>query len=508
MTCSDATAAHAAVSIVMTENAELVREFLTESGEALDRLEHELGQLESSPASGSLLNSIFRSVHNIKGASGFLGYSRLEALTHAGEGLLSLLRDQRIGYTPEVGSGLLALVDALRAVLACVAATGHDGDDTHATLIAELTRLQNQPDPAGELEAIPLGRLLVRSGRATEAQVELALKAQRDGDPRFLGEILIAHGDITPEALKSAIEEQAQAEASAVEETTIRVAVGHLDQIINLAQDLDRVRMELSRASSARHDPLVIRAVRDLRLISAELLEAVSKARMQPLSTAWRGFQRMVRDLSARCGKRVRLETESREIALDKTILEAMKDPMIHILRNAVDHGIETPQARKAAGKPPEGRVTLRASTDQGSVVIEVIDDGAGVNPARVKQRALERGLLTLQQAAKLPDSDALKLVFLPGVSTAASATKVSGRGVGMDVVRTNIEKIGGTVDMQSTSGKGSRITIRIPVKSRSARTPRPARLPVRAEGNQPGAICGDPAGLPARIESKIGQKG
>lgn len=508
MTCSAATAAPVAASIVMTENAELVREFLTESGEALDRLEHELEQLESSPASESLLNSIFRTVHNIKGASGFLGYSKLEALTHAGEGLLSLLRDQRLGYTPQVGSSLLALADALRAVLACIAATGHDGDDSHAALISELTRLQNQPDPAGELESIPLGRLLVRSGRATEAQVERALKAQRDGDSRLLGEILVAHGDIPPEALKSAIEEQAQAEVSAVKETTIRVAVGQLDQVTNLAQDLDRVRMELSRASAARHDPLVMRAVRDLRLISAELLEAVSIARTQPLSAAWSGLQRMVRDLSARCGKRVRLETESREIVLDKTILEAMKDPMIHILRNAVDHGIETPQARKAAGKPPEGRVTLRASTDHGTVVIDIIDDGAGVSPERVKQRAVERGLLTVQQAANMPDSDAVKLVFLPGVSTAASATKVSGRGVGMDVVRTNIEKIGGAVDMQSTPGKGSRITIRIPVKSRPASSQRSARLPVRPACNQPGAVCGDLAALPAQIENKIAQKG
>lgn len=495
-----------AVSIVMTENAEIVREFLTESGEALDRFEHELAQLASDPASEALLNSIFRTVHNIKGAAGFLGYSRLETLTHAGEGLLSLLRDRKLSYVAETGVGLLALADALRSILARIAATGHEGDEPFAALVSTLTRLQSMVDPEGVSNTMPLGRLLVSSGRATQAEVERALKAQRDGDTRYLGEILIAHGVIPPEAVNAAIEEQAQAEESAAAETTVRVAVSQLERMMNLAQDLGRVQRDLSRSAAVQHDPVVIRAVRDLRSISSELLDGVSKARTQPLAAAWSSLHRMVRDFSARCGKRVRLETEGGEIEIDKIILEAMKDPMIHILRNAVDHGIETPEARMAAGKPPEGRVLLRASRDRESVVIEVVDDGSGVSPARVKQRAVERRLLTAQEAADMPDTEAVKLIFLPGVSTAANPTKISGRGVGMDVVRTNIEKVGGTVDMQSTSGRGSRIAITIPDKSHLANSHRSSRRPVRSKRNHAGVISGDSVGSPARVEDKTPQ--
>lgn len=488
----------------MTENAELVREFLTESGDGLDLFEHELGQLASSPASEALLNSIFRTIHNIKGAAGFLGFAKLESLTHAGEGLLSLLRDRRLGFTPEIASGLLALADALRSILARISATGDEGAESYSALTSTLTVLNSHADLAGACKPVPLGRLLVSSGSATEEQIERALKAQRDGDPRHLGEILVAHGVIPPGAVRAAIEEQAQAGTFAPRDRTVRVEVGRLDQMMRLAQGLDRVQADLLGSSAVRRDPIVMQAVSDLGSISAELREGVSKARTQSLGAAWNGLRRMVGDFSARCGKRVRFETEGRDIELDKTILEAMKDPMIHILRNAVDHGIETPKARAAAGKSLEGRILLRASRDLDSVVIEIIDDGAGVSPARVKQRAVERGLLTAQEAADMADNDAVKLVFLPGVSTAASATNVSGRGVGMDVVRTNIEKVGGTVEMESTSGSGSCLTIRIPDKSRPAKFERSAGPAVQSKRNQPGAISSNSVRSTARVEDEI----
>jgi two-component system chemotaxis sensor kinase CheA len=210
--------------------------------------------------------------------------------------------------------------------------------------------------------------------------------------------------------------------------------------------------------------PLFLATSQRLNLITTELQEGVMKTRMQPIGTVWSKFPRVVRDLALACGKQVRVEMDGKDTELDKTIIEAIKDPLTHMVRNSVDHGIESPEVRLAAGKPAAGCLSLKAFHEGGQVNIEIADDGAGINFERVKQKALERGLITPEQAACMSDREAANLIFLPGFSTAEMVTNVSGRGVGMDVVKTNLEKIGGTVDLQSKSGQGSTFKVKIPL--------------------------------------------
>lgn len=472
----------------MSDQDEIVKEFLVESSENLDQLDQNLVALEKDPGSQEILSSIFRAVHTIKGTTGFLGFPKLESVAHAGENLLSRLRDRKLLLTPEVTSGLLAMVDALREMLASIEASGSDGDREYGELIQILTKLQEPGPPASlhlpqpvvpqaelpanqELEAgpdvvesIPIGQLLIQSGKVSQAQVEAALEAQQAGDPRHLGEILVEQGAIQSPAIREVLEEQKQARSSALAGNTIRVDVGQLDKLMNLVGELVLARNQIMQFTAVRQDASLSSASQRLNLITTELQEGVMKTRMQPIDNVWSKLPRMVRDLAMNCGKRVRVEMEGRETELDKTIIEAIKDPLTHVVRNAVDHGIEDPEEREAAGKPPEGRLFLRAFHQGGQVNIEISDDGAGIDLGRVKHKAIERGILTAAQATTLSEREALNLIFLAGFSTAAKVTNVSGRGVGMDVVKTNIEKIGGTVDAQSKPGFGTTLKIKIPL--------------------------------------------
>ncbi|HET7101333.1 MAG TPA: ATP-binding protein, partial [Terriglobia bacterium] len=386
-------------------------------------------------------------------------------MAHAGENLLSRLRDRKLLLTPEITSGLLAMVDALREMLASIEASGSDGDREYGELIQILTKLQepgptaplplpkpvtppseppanHEPDAGPEAaEAVPIGQLLIQSGKVSQAQVQAALEAQQAGDPRHLGEILVEQGAIQPPTIRAVLEEQKQARSSALAGNTIRVDVGQLDKLMNLVGELVLARNQIVQFTAVRLDASLSSASQRLNLITTELQEGVMKTRMQPIDNLWSKLPRMVRDLAMNCGKRVRVEMEGRETELDKTIIEAIKDPLTHVVRNAVDHGIEHPEEREAAGKPPEGRLFLRAFHQGGQVNIEISDDGAGIDLGRVKHKAIERGIMNAAQAAVLSEREALNLIFLPGFSTAAQVTNVSGRGVGMDVVKTNIEK-------------------------------------------------------------------
>jgi two-component system chemotaxis sensor kinase CheA len=223
-------------------------------------------------------------------------------------------------------------------------------------------------------------------------------------------------------------------------------------------------RNRVLQYTSKLEDSAFLATSQRLNLITTELQEGVMKTRMQPIGNIWGQFPRTVRDVATVCGKQVRIEMEGRETELDKTIIEAIKDPLTHLVRNSVDHGVETPAARIAAGKDPEGRIFLRAFHEGGQVIIEISDDGAGLDCERVKRKAIDRGLITAEQAARMNDREATNLIFLPGFSTAEQVTNVSGRGVGMDVVKTNIEKIGGTVDLQFKLGQGSTVRMKIPL--------------------------------------------
>jgi two-component system chemotaxis sensor kinase CheA len=242
------------------------------------------------------------------------------------------------------------------------------------------------------------------------------------------------------------------------------VDVGLLDKVMNLVGELVLARNQVLQFTTTTQDTTFLRTAQRLNLITTELQEGVMKTRMQPIHNVWNKFPRVVRDLALGCGKQVRIDMDGADTELDKTIIEAIKDPLTHLVRNAVDHGIESPEQRKKAGKPLEGRLSLRAFHEGGQVNIEISDDGTGIDVDRVKRKAVERGTITSDHAARMSEREALNLIFLPGLTTAERVTNVSGRGVGMDVVKTNIEKIGGMVDVQSTVGHGTTLKIKIPL--------------------------------------------
>jgi chemotaxis protein histidine kinase CheA len=466
---------------------DIVREFLVESNENLDQLDRNLVALEKDPKARDILAGIFRTIHTIKGTCGFLGFNKLESVTHVGESLLSKMRDGELLLNAEITSGLLVMVDAVREMLAQIEATGQEGEKDYQTLIDTLTRLQTSnldpapsepesPSPASPLPAsavspegvdeaeLRLGEILVERGKTSPAQVAAALDKQSQGDPRRVGEILIEHGSAKSPDVLEAIQEQKEIRTLAASDSNIRVDVGLLDKLMNLVGELVLARNQILQFATTQQDPVFLNTSQRLNLITTELQEGVMKTRMQPIGNIWARFPRVVRDLATGCGKQVRIEMEGKETELDKTLVEAIKDPLTHLVRNAVDHGIESPEERLACGKPAEGRLFLCAFHEGGQVNIEISDDGSGINLERVKQKALERGLITSDHAARMSERELLNLIFLPGFSTAQKVTNVSGRGVGMDVVKTNIEKIGGVVDIQSQKGKGTTLKIKIPL--------------------------------------------
>ena len=445
------------------DTSEIVTEFLVESHEGLDGLDCDLLTLEQQGADAALLARIFRCVHTIKGTCGFLGFGKLESVTHVGEGLLSRLRDGEITVSPQLTAALLALVDATREMLAGIEREGHEGSGNYDALVATLTRLA-EGDNTG---APPVGAILVEHGAVEPADIASAMHEQRKGHPGRVGEILVARGATTTVAVREALESQhdaAESRAGGVTDASIRVDVALLDKLMNLVGELVLARNQILQSSATQGDATLAGTTQRLNLITSELQEGVMKTRMQPIGTVWSKFPRVVRDLAVACSKQVVIDMEGADTELDKTIIEAIKDPLTHIVRNAVDHGIESPVERVKRGKPPEGRLAMRAFHEGGKVNIEIRDDGAGIDPNRLKSKAVERSLLTADAAARLGERDALALIFAPGFSTAARVTNVSGRGVGMDVVKTNIERIGGTVDVASTLGEGTTLRIKIPL--------------------------------------------
>ncbi len=484
---------------------EILTEFILESTEALDQLDVELVELEQAPDSIPTLSSIFRRIHTVKGTCGFLGFQKLERVTHVGENLLTRLRDGQLSVTPEITSELLALTDAVREMIDAIATSGTEGAGDYAALEDRLRALAEgeavptappaaatTPDPDPEPEpdeqvapapvpeepasspeasgldaaALPdsprLGDVLVQAGRASRADVDRALAMQQDGDPRHVGEILVALEVVSPQDILDTL--QAQPPAAPIADTTIRVDVDLLDTLMNLVGELVLNRNQVLQFTKDTDDAALTATMQRLDLITTELQGSVMKTRMQPIENAWSKYPRIVRDLARQTGKEVELVTSGNETELDKTLLEAIRDPLTHIVRNAVDHGIETPEQREACGKPRQGRLALRAFHESGQVNIEISDDGAGIDPERVAAKAVANGVITSERAARMSRREKVDLIFAAGLSTAETVSNISGRGVGMDVVRTNIEQIGGTVDVSSEPGDGTTIRVKIPL--------------------------------------------
>ena len=501
----------------VSEFDDVMVEFITESRENLDSIDTQLVALEQQPDPG-VIARIFRAIHTVKGTSGFLGLGTLESVAHVGENLLSRLRDGDLSVTRDRTNGLLAMVDAIRAILDHVEAHGTEGTETYPALIAELTRLNDSsadhsPEPAplhavGEeapaaprrrskkataeqaapapvtdlklrrvnarrkkvaepvepvvIEPAKIGEQLIDKGLITEGQLDAALTQQAAGDPRHVGELLVENEAVAPadvvEVLKTQAEDRPQANES------IRVDVGLLDDLMNLVGELVLARNQILQFNTNFFDPSFNATSQRLNLITSELQEGVMKTRMQPIDNIWNKFPRIVRDLALSCGKSARLEMEGKHTEVDKTLLEAIKDPLTHLIRNALDHGLESPEARQASGKSPEGVVRLSAYHEGGQVIIEIADDGAGIDANVIRRKAVQKGVLSAEDAAARADRDIVSVIFMPGFSTAETVSNISGRGVGMDVVKTNIEAIGGTVDVQTTVGRGTTFKVKIPL--------------------------------------------
>jgi two-component system chemotaxis sensor kinase CheA len=459
----------------MEDNREFIEEFLVESAENLDQLDRDLVALEKQPDDPERLASIFRTVHTIKGNSGFFGFAKLGALAHSGEHLLGRLRDGKLRLDGHVSGNLYSMIDAVRSILRSIEQTGKEGDSDYRDLARALAavaagdRAEPPGGPRPQSTTIPAppatgepGEPVDDGPRAPSAVVAAEPEASTATDDTVVRDAPETGQSLPPESPAPPKPAASGGHAQAVSESTIRVDVGLLASILDLVGELVLARNELRSVES--EDPAVLAAAHRISGVTAALQEAAVRTRLQPLDQVFSKFPRTVRDLAKACGKEVQLVLDGGDTELDRSLVESIRDPLTHLIRNAIDHGLEPPEERERAGKPRGGRLSLRAFQESGQVTIEVADDGRGIDVAAVRTKAVARGLATAEQAATLPDEQVLRFIFEPGFSTARAVTDISGRGVGMDVVRTNIEAIGGTVDLASRAGRGTTVRVRVPL--------------------------------------------
>jgi two-component system chemotaxis sensor kinase CheA len=464
------------------EMKEIVQEFLAEAQEMLEGLDNFFVQLEARPDDTSLLNEIFRAAHSIKGSAGFIGLTRIVEVAHHAENVLNQLRQGMMKAEPAVIDIILEAMDALKLLLEEVH-TGVQADVDIDTLTMKLDLLlQWGEDQASSHEstapAAPASEeagMIVPPEEQEEAEME-----ESAPPPAKVAEIVSRDSSPSPASpnppaapAASAQTEGAAPQSSGVEvDQTIRVETSRLDNVMNLVGELVLGRNRLVRLATdtsgdedwEKQQKDIAEAVIQLSRVTTDLQLAVIKTRMQPIKKVLGKFPRMVRDLSRKLGKEARLELSGEETELDKSVIEEIGDPLVHIIRNAIDHGLEMPEERLAAGKSTEGVVRISAYQEGNSIVIEISDDGHGVNVDRVRRKAIERNLISAADADRMTTEELVNLIFLPGFSTAEKVTDVSGRGVGMDVVRTNINKINGTVEIRSQNGIGSTFVINLPL--------------------------------------------
>jgi len=419
---------------------ELLRDFLTESGENLDKVDAELVRFEQEPNNGQILGNIFRLVHTIKGTCGFLELARLETLTHAAENLMGKFRDG-MPVTAEAVSITLATIDRIKAILERLEADAQEPAGNDGDLIEELNRLAQggHPVPPSVPPDKPSPqRVVERSDDNASAEA--------------------------PEKASAEAGERPAAETGEKAAHSIRVSVDTLDHLMTTVSELVLTRNQLLEIVRRHKDSDFKVPLQRLSNVTAELQEGVMKTRMQPIGNAWQKLPRVVRDLCADLGKDIELEMYGAETELDRQVLELVRDPLTHLVRNCADHGIEAPAERLAAGKPRVGTIRLSACHEGGHIIIQIADDGRGLDIARIRAKAVELGLASEADLAARSDGEVCNFIFSAGFSTAAQITNISGRGVGMDVVRSNIEQIGGTVDLKSVAGSGTTFTIKIPL--------------------------------------------
>jgi len=466
---------------------DLLSEFLTETNESLDTVDNELVRLEQNPNDKAVLDNIFRLVHTVKGTCGFLGLPRLESVAHAAENVLGKFRDGELVVTPQLVTLILEALDRIKEILRGLESTGHepDGEDKDLIRVLDDAAAGNfgiasetaAADPEAEARReteLMLGRSL-KPGEVSLEELEAA----------FAAAIGPETANVAPQPAAAPVVEAPAADApraaprAAVQTSSppanddagggkasqsIRVSVDLLEDLMNLVSELVLTRNQLLQIVRRHEQSEFSVPLQRLSQCTTELQEGVMKTRMQPIGNAWAKLPRIIRDLSVELDKKIELEMKGAETELDRQVLELIKDPLTHMVRNSADHGIERPADRAAAGKPETGTVRLNAYHEGGHIIIEIVDDGRGISIGKLKKKIIEVGLVSEAEAHTLTDVQIQKFIFHPGLSTAEKVTAVSGRGVGMDVVKSNIEKIGGTIDLESVEGKGTRFAIKIPL--------------------------------------------
>ncbi|MFQ5971340.1 MAG: chemotaxis protein CheW [Alphaproteobacteria bacterium] len=452
---------------------DLLAEFLTETAESMETLDLELVRLERNPNDPELLGNIFRLVHTVKGTCGFLGLPRLEAVAHAAENVLGRIREAELQVTPEAISLVLESLDRIKAICSALEQSGEESDDDDSDLIAQLDALARGEAPAPSSNG---------GARYPKQATVSAVAAESGADPAPREESLV--GEAVPDPYPAiaagvdreeppapaggsapGMETEIPALESGVAAQSIRVSVDVLENLMTMVSELVLTRNQLMQIQRARQDSDdVAGALQTLNHIVSELQEGVMQTRMQPIGNAWAKLPRIVRDLALELGKKIDLQMFGKDTELDRQVLDLIRDPLTHMVRNSAGHGLEQPEERREAGKPEVGTITLNAFHEGGHIVIEVKDDGAGLDVDKIKQRIVASGLASEAEIEGMSDAQIHQYIFKPGFSTAGEVTNISGRGVGMDVVRTNIEKIGGTAELQSTTGVGTTFTIKIPL--------------------------------------------
>ncbi|MBW3559946.1 MAG: chemotaxis protein CheA, partial [Proteobacteria bacterium] len=471
---------------------DLLSEFLTETAESLEVVDAELVKFEANPNERAVLDNIFRLVHTIKGTCGFLGLPRLEALAHAGETLLGKFRDGALAVTPDAVTLVLRSIDRIKELLSHLELVGVEPEGQDGDLIGALEAMsegrgpqagkaaQGKAAPAQPVKPDPvrldmlspderdmsdavgafdpeLGRNL-RPGEVSMAELEAAFLAAES-------EVAAPTPAPAPAPSAAAAEEGEGARTEGgVAGQSIRVGVDVLETLMTTVSELVLTRNQLLQMVRALDDSEFKAPLQRLSVITGELQEGVMKTRMQPIGAAWKKLPRIVRDISGDVGKKINLVMEGENTELDRQVLELIKDPLTHMVRNSADHGLEDTAGRRAAGKPEVGVIRLSAFHEGGFIVIQIADDGKGLNTERIREKAIANNLVSRADAGGLSDTQVHRFIFAAGFSTAETVTNLSGRGVGMDVVRTNIEQIGGQVDLHSVAGKGTTFTIKIPL--------------------------------------------
>lgn len=442
--------------------SDIVKEFVVESLEGLAQVEQQMLAIESAAETldPDLVNSVFRTMHTIKGTSGFLGLDSIGSLAHGLEEVLDNLRNREIVPTANLVSSVLRSADYMKNLMEEVDLSNEkDVSEFVKDLRRYLPADHVTEQPTSEPDSTPLSDGQEPFATEGPAEAHPVATVQEESLNQIMQTISTIGADI--QETRSTPNEKITPPHT---DTTIRVEVALLDKLMTRVGELVLARNQILQYTNQLEDSGFTRTAQRLNLITTELQEGVMKTRMQPIGNVWTKFPRVVRDLASQLGKSVRIEMEGKETELDKTIVEAIKDPLTHIVRNSIDHGIENPQTRIENGKPAEGTLRLRAFHEGGQVNIEITDDGAGLNLERIRNKAIERGMITTAAAAAMNDWEVTQLILLPGFSTAEKVTSISGRGVGMDVVKTNIERIGGTLDLDTNPGRGMTVKIKIPL--------------------------------------------